>query len=176
MSKYVKQLVTEDIRKRLTGVSDAVLVNVIGLNTHTTFLLRRKLREKNLSLLVVKNSLAKRATEGTSLAPAFKGVDGSIALIWGATDFVQLAKDIVEIQKDPLFEKLEARGGVMDREQLTADRIEDISKWPNRTEQLSILLGQILSPGAQLMSQLLAAGGALASQIKKKSEGEETNS
>jgi len=178
MSKYVKQLVTEDIRKRLTGVSDAVLVNVIGLNTHTTFLLRRKLREKNLSLLVVKTSLAKRATEGTSLAPAFKGVEGSLALIWGATDFVQLAKDIVEIQKDPLFEKLEARGGVMDREQLTADRIEDISKWPNRTEQLSILLGQILSPGAQLLSQLLAAGGALASQIQKKSEGEseETNS
>ena len=48
-----------------------------------------------------------------------------------------------------------------------------VSKWPSRQEQLSILFGQILSPGAKLSSQLLGAGAKLASQIKKKSEGEE---
>ena len=48
-----------------------------------------------------------------------------------------------------------------------------VSKWPSRQEQLSILVGQILSPGAKLSGQLLGAGGKLASQIKKKSEGEE---
>ena len=37
-------------------------------------------------------------------------------------------------------------------------------------EQLSILSGQILSPGATLSAQLLSAGSKLASQIKKKSE------
>lgn len=60
MSKYVKQLVTDEIRSRLTGVQDALVVNVIGLNTAKTYLLRRKLRDKNISLLVVKNSLARR--------------------------------------------------------------------------------------------------------------------
>ena len=44
--------------------------------------------------------------------------------------------------------------------------------WPSRTEQLSILVGQILSPGATLSGQLLGPGGKLASQIKKKSEEE----
>ena len=39
-----------------------------------------------------------------------------------------------------------------------------------RQEQLSLLVGQILSPGATLSAQLLSAGGKLASQIKKKSE------
>lgn len=173
MSKQVKQLVANDIRKRLNGVQDAVLVNVIGLDTAKTFALRKKLREKNISLLVVKNSLARMATEGTSLAPAFNGVEGTLALVWGATDFVSLAKELVELQKDPQFEKFETRGGVMDREQLTPARVQEISKWPSRTEQLSILLGQILSPGAQLLSQLTAPGGALMSQLKKKSEGDE---
>jgi ribosomal protein L10 len=64
----------------------------------------------------------------------------------------------------------------MDREKLTPDRVTDISKWPSRAEQLSLLLGQILAPGANLLSQLASPGGALASQIKQKGEGEESSS
>ena len=61
----------------------------------------------------------------------------------------------------------------MDGEQLTAPQVEQVSKWPSRTEQLSILLGQILSPGAMLASQLNSVGGALASQIEQKAGDEE---
>jgi hypothetical protein len=61
----------------------------------------------------------------------------------------------------------------MDGERLTAEKVKEISKWPNRLEQLSILSGQILSAGANLSAALLGPGGALASQIKKKGEGEE---
>ena len=59
----------------------------------------------------------------------------------------------------------------MDGERLTAPQVEQVSKWPSRTEQLSILLGQILSPGAMLASQLNSVGGALASQIEQKGKG-----
>ncbi len=41
------------------------------------------------------------------------------------------------------------------------------------TEQLSLLLGQILSVGSRLNSQLIAIGGALASQIAEKAKGGE---
>jgi hypothetical protein len=71
------------------------------------------------------------------------------------------------------FAKFQTRGGVMDGDRLTAEKVKEISKWPNRQQQLAILLGQILSPGAKLLSQINAPGGALASQIKKKSEGED---
>lgn len=172
MSKYVKNLVSDEVRKRLQGVQDALVVNVIGLPTDKTYSLRKRLREKNISLLVVKGSLVKRATEGTSLAPAFEGNAGSMAVCWGSTDFIELSKEIISIQKDTQYEKFELRGGVMDREQLTADRVKDISKWPSRLEQLSILMGQVLSPGAALLSQLSSPGGALASQIKQKGDEE----
>ncbi len=172
MSKYVKQLVTNDIRKRLEGVDDAVLVNVVGIEANDTVLLRRQLREKSIELLVVRNSLAKRATEGTPLAPAFEGVEGTLAVVWGGEDFISLVKEVSRLDKSREFEKFQARGGVMDGEQLTADRVREISKWPNRQEQLSILSGQILSPGAQLVSQILSPGGALASQIEQKAKEE----
>jgi ribosomal protein L10 len=172
MSKLLKSKIADDYRQRLAGVSDALLVNVIGLNSGSTFNLRKELRSKNIQLLVVKSSLAKRATEGTGLASAFEGDQGSLAVVWGADDFVSLAKEIVEIQKKPEFEKCQARGGVMDGEKLTAEKVKEISKWPNRVGQIGLLLGQILSPGAQLLSQLGSPGGALASQIEKKSKEE----
>jgi large subunit ribosomal protein L10 len=172
MSKLLKNKIADDYRKRLAGVSDALLVNVIGLDSGNTYNLRKELRSRNIQLLVVKSSLAKRATEGTSLAKAFEEGDGSLAVVWGADDFVSLAKEIVELQKKPEFEKCQSRGGVMDGEKLTPEKVKEISKWPNRTGQISILLGQILSPGAQLLSQFGSPGGALASQIEKKSKEE----
>jgi len=173
MSKQLKSMIASDIRKRLEGVNDALLVNVIGLNSANTFALRKELRSKNLHLLVIKNSLAKRATEGLPLATAFDGSEGSLAVVWGGEDFVSLAKEMTELHRKPEFEKCTAKGGVMDGEKLTAEKVADVSKWPNRVGQISIVLGQILSPGSKLLSQIGGPGGKLLSQIKKKSEGEE---
>ena len=170
MSKYVKELISRDISQRLDGVEDALLVNVVGIDANQTVVLRRELRSKDIKLMVVKNSMARRATEGTPLAPAFEGVEGMLALVWGGEDFISLVKEVSALDKSSDYERFEARGGVMDGEHLTADRVREISKWPNRVEQLSILSGQILSPGAQLVSQLIGPGGALASQIEKKAE------
>jgi ribosomal protein L10 len=173
MSKYVKDLITKDLSHRLEGVDDALLVNVVGMDANRTVVLRRQLREKDIHLLVVKNSLAKRATEGTPLAAAFDGAEGTLAMVWGGEDFISLTKEICELDAGPDFPEFETRGGVMDGEHLTPEKVKQISKWPNRQEQLSLLVGQILSPGANLSSQLLGPGRSLASQIKQKAEGDE---
>jgi large subunit ribosomal protein L10 len=94
-----------------------------------------------------------------------------MALVWGAEDFVSLAKEMVEIYKKPDYEKMKAIGGVMDGDRLTAEKVEEVSKWPNRVGQLSILLGQILSPGSTLLGQLAGPGGSLGSQVQQIAEG-----
>ena len=119
---------------------------------------------------MVKNSLARRATEGTRLASAFDVAGGTMALIWGGEDIISLAKEVINIAEDKNFEPFSPKGGVMDGQPLAAEQVKAVSKWPSRLEQLSILSGQILSPGAKLSSQLIGVGGKLASQIKKKSE------
>jgi ribosomal protein L10 len=170
MSKHVKDLVAKDFARRLAGVGDALLVNVVGLDANKTVVLRRQLRQKNIHLLMVKNSLARRATEGTPLAAAFEGVEGTLAMVWGAEDFIALAKEITRLDASDDYPEFKTRGGVLDGEHLTPERVKQISKWPSRQEQLSLLLGQILSPGANLVAQLLGPGSALASQIKEKAE------
>ena len=172
MSKYLKKLVSGYLSDRLKGVEEALLVNVVGLSANQTVVLRRQLRDKNIQLMVVKNSMAKRATEGTPLGHAFEEAEGALAIIWGHEDIVSLAKEVDRYSRDADFTGFRARGGVMDGETLTAERVREISSWPSREEQLSILVGQILSPGAELSAQLIGPGGALASQVEQKSKEE----
>jgi large subunit ribosomal protein L10 len=173
MSKYVKDLMTDHLRQKLEGVEEALLVNMVGLDANSNTRLRAALASKDINVMVVKNSLARRATEGTSLAAMFQGLDGTAAVCWGAEDIVALAKEVIRISKDDGYEAFSARGGVLDGEALTAEEVEAVSKWPSREEQLSILMGQVLSPGATLSGQLLAGGAKLASQIEQLAEKDE---
>jgi large subunit ribosomal protein L10 len=169
MSKLVKNLMIDDLRNRLKGVSDCLLVNVIGLNSEKTSKLRSELRKKNIRLQVIKNSMARRATEGTPLAPAFEGAEGTLAVVWGGEDVVSLAKVVMRLAEDKAFQGLEARGGAIEGARVPGAQVKVISTWPSRGEQLSILVGQILGPGATLAAQL-NQGGTLLSQIKQRVE------
>ena len=167
MSKFVKDLVTDHLKKRLENVNELLVVNIVGMNANSNGALRRTLREKGMEIMVVKNSLARRATEGTALAPAFEGSKGTTALVWGTVDIVSLAKEVVRLAGDKQYAPFQPKGGVMDGAPLSADEVAKVSKWPTREEQISLLMGQILGPGARLASQLTSVGGALASQIKQ---------
>lgn len=174
MSKYVKDLVTRDIKRRLEGVDDAVLVSCVGMDANTTNELRGELDKRDIHLLVVKNSLARRAAEGTQLAAAFEGASGQVGVCWGSTDFVSLVKEVVQLDKDSeKYESFVADGGVMDGERLDADGLKAVSKWPSRQEQISMLVGQVLAPGAQLSAAMLGPGKMLNSQIKQVGEEED---
>ena len=168
MSKFVKNLIVDQIKKELAEVEDCVLVNVIGLDAGESGQLRDRVHEKNITIRVVKKSMAIRATEGTSLAPAFDGVGGSVAVCWGGEDFVSMVKELVDIDKDEdNFEAFATCGGVLDGEALTPAAVAEISKWPTREEVLSTLVGQLLGPGATLAAQLGGPGGTLAGQISE---------
>jgi len=95
---------------------------------------------------------------------------GTAAVCWGSEDIVSLAKEVSRLAKDEQYEAFQPRGGVMDGERLTPDQVAEVSQWPSRQEQICLLLGQTLSPAAELVSQLTAPASALASQIAQKAE------
>jgi large subunit ribosomal protein L10 len=173
MSKYVKQLLADHLKKQWQGVEAAVLVNVSGMNPQASMKLRRELRGKNMHLLMVKNSLARLASADTPLAAAFGDLNSPTAVVWGGEDIVSVAKEVVRLAGIEAYAPFGALGGVLEGERLSGDDVIKVAKWPNRREQLSLLVGQILAPGANLSSQLLGPGRKLASQVKTKSEGAE---
>ncbi len=170
MSKRIKNMLIEDIRSRLNGVNDVILVSLGQLDAIKTTELRRTLRQKNIHLQLIKNSLARQATLDTTLAPAFTETTGMLAMAWGGEDVVDLAKELDRIVKLKEFECIEFRGGALDGGRLAAEDVKAVAKWPSRTEQLSILSGQISSVGSMLSSQLISAGSAIAGQLKTRVE------
>lgn len=174
MSKLVKNLQIEDVKKKLTGVNDALLVSVMGMDAIKNQNLRAKLRSKNIQLVVVKNSLARRAVEGTPLAAAFEQAEGSLAVVWGGTDIVALAKEVTALADDKAMAPFEARGGVVDGQRIGPAQVKEVSQWPTREEVLAKIAGQILGPGARLAALLLGPGGTVAGQIKSIADKEES--
>ncbi len=166
MSKFVKDLMTDDLRSRWNGVEEALVVNVVGMEADASVALRKRLREKQMHLIVVKKSLALRATEGTALAAAFEGADGAMALVWGGDDIVSLAKEVTKIAEDDKFKPFEAKGGVLDGAHLSPDEVKQVSKWPSRTELISIVAGQVMSVPSQIASQLTGPATDIAAQVK----------
>jgi large subunit ribosomal protein L10 len=61
----------------------------------------------------------------------------------------------------------------MDGEAMDAEQVKKVAKWPNRQEQIAMLLGQILSPGSTLSGQLVGPARKIAGQVKKMVEDRE---
>jgi large subunit ribosomal protein L10 len=165
MSKLVKNLLVDDLKGRLNGVNELIVVSLGRLDGTKTTQLRQALRKKKIHLQLIKNSLARRATLDTPLAPAFGKTEGMLAIAWGGEDVVDLAKELDRVAGIKDYEGFELRGGALDGSNLNASDVKNVAKWPTRAEQLSILSGQISSMGALLSGQILGAGGTLAGQI-----------
>ena len=170
MSKLIKNMLTDDLKTRLADVGEAIVVSLGTLDAQRTTELRHALRKKNIHLQMVKNSLARRATAGTPLAPAFEKMEGMLAVAWGGEDVVDLAKELDRLSGVKEFQGFECRGGALDGARLGADDVKQVAKWPTRGEQLSILSGQIISLASTLAGQIVSAGGTLAGQIQSRVE------
>lgn len=170
MSKLIKNMLVDDLKTRLGGVGDLIVVSLGRLDAQKTTRLRQTLRKKKIQLQLVKNSLARMATAGTPLAPAFEQTEGMLAIAWGGEDVVDLAKELDRLAGVKDFEGFECRGGALDGARLDAGDVKKVAKWPTRSEQLSLLSGQISSLAGTLAGQILSAGGGLASQIASRVE------
>ncbi len=168
MSKKVKNLITRELQQRLDGVESLGVINPRGINATRTNQFRRKLHENKLRMMVVKNTLARRAVESIAESK-LKGfdalLDGPSALIYGEASISQLARLILEEKKDN--DKLELRGIFFDGEVYAGDAgVEQVSKLPTREEAIANVLSALLGPGRTLGAALKGPGGTLGAVLK----------
>jgi large subunit ribosomal protein L10 len=177
MSKQVKEMVMDELRSRLNGARDLLVVDVSRMDALSTNKLRLSLRQKQISMLTIRNSLAKRVLDdaGAALEPV---LEGPSTLVWGGQDVVALSKEIAAWADK--IEHFNIKGGVVEGGGLDSEGVKRLSKSPSREELLSKIAGAILGPGSQLAAALLGPGAMLASQIKslaeKEGEGAEASS
>ena len=170
MSKYVKGMLIDAVADRLGDATDLLVVDVSTVDAVTCNTWRLALADKDIHALTVKNSLARRALERKGVSGLDPVLEGPSTLVYGGEDIVALSKEITKWAKE--IDKLSIKGGTVDGQTLDEAGVQTLSKSPSREELLSIISGQILSPGANLVAALLGPGAALASQIKQIADGE----
>ena len=165
MSKQVKDLITKELSARLKDVDGVAVINPRGINATKNNGIRRRLHAKGLRMMVVKNTLARRATEDTKLEGFDRLLDGPSAVIYGNASLPTIARVVLDEKKAD--EKLELRGVFFDGEVYVGDKgVEQVSKLPTREEAIGQLVAALLGPGRKLAAALKGPGGTLGAVLK----------
>lgn len=139
MNLEKKKEITDELREKFSRSEIVILTDYKGLNVAAVTELRRKLREADVDFKVVKNTLLRRAAEGTAAEPLTDSFTGPSAVAMSYKDPVAPAKVLTEFAKDN--GKLEIRAAAMSGQLLSAADIKALSSLPSR----EALLGQVLS-------------------------------
>jgi large subunit ribosomal protein L10 len=164
MSKFVKDLITKELRSRYSQTDNAIWVEMIGIDGITTNQFRRELREKKLRLEVVRTALLRRAVGDGPLSRLADKLDGPAALITGGDSAVEAAKFLD--QWLPRLKGMRLRGALLEGEFLDEAAVAGLSKMPTKRDMQARLAGCIRSPGANLASAMLAGGRNIAGCLK----------
>ncbi|OIO70550.1 MAG: 50S ribosomal protein L10 [Zetaproteobacteria bacterium CG12_big_fil_rev_8_21_14_0_65_55_1124] len=143
MNRQDKQNVVETLHTAWLEANTGVVTHYRGLTVAQMGSLRRDLRSAKVHMQVVKNTLARRAAEGTGFTAAEEFFSGPTAIAYG-NDPVALAKALSDFAKKN--EALKILGGVLDGKRLGEADVKALASLPSREVLLSRLLGSMQAP------------------------------
>ena len=152
MNREEKQQAVTQLSDTLKDVSLVVATDYRGLTVEEITQLRNELRSVSSEYKVVKNTLLKRATEGTPIEPLHEHLTGPTAILVSPEDPVGPVKVLVKYLKD--YSALSIKGGVLEGKALSADETKELSTLPGRQELLSKVLSLCVSPHVGLLNTL----------------------
>jgi large subunit ribosomal protein L10 len=157
LNREDKQAVVAEISAKVAKAQTIVLAEYRGIAVGDLTKLRAKAREQKVYLRVLKNTLARRAVEGTAFAGLAEQMTGP--LIYGISeDAVAAAKVVNDFAKSN--DKLVIRSGAFEGKMLDKAEVQALANIPSREELLAKLLGVMQAP----VSGFARALAALAAQ------------
>ncbi len=146
-----KQAVVADLSEKLVNAQAIVVAEYRGLTVVNMTVLRAKARANGVYLRVLKNTLVRRAVEGTSFAGLADQLVGP--LVYGiSTDPVSAAKVLSEFAKTN--DKLVIKAGAMPNFVMSAKDVANLANMPSRDELLAKLMGTMQAPIGQFVRTL----------------------
>jgi large subunit ribosomal protein L10 len=132
------------IKEDLAAADAVWVVDYRGLSVKQAEELRARIREQGAALKVYKNSFTERALADLEFPSLGTVLEGPSAFVFVSGDPVASAKTIKTFAKEN--ESLEVKGGLLNREVVTADQIRAIADLPSREELIARIIGSIRSP------------------------------
>lgn len=167
----LKQPIVQAIADDVKDAASVVLVDYRGLTVAQDTELRKQLREAGIVYKVCKNTMMKRAFEGTEFAALDEHLEGPSAIAVSKDDATAPARILCKFAKDA--KALELKAGVVEGTFYDNAGLTELSKIPSREELLSKLLGSLQSPItnlARVLNQIAEQGGAEGCQAAASAE------
>ena len=149
-----KEQELQDLTAAFKGADTAILVDYKGLNVPAVTELRRQIRGVKGTYKVVKNTLAIRASKGTSFEALETMFEGTTAIAYTGDDAVALAKVLTTFMKGA--PTLSIKGAVVQGRAIKPAEVTDLASLPGRPELYSKLLFLLQAPMQQFVSVLAA--------------------
>ena len=159
----LKQPIVAAIAEDVKDAASVVLVDYRGLTVAEDTELRKQLREAGIIYKVCKNTMMKRAFEGTDFAGLNEYLEGPSAIAISKDDATAPARIICNFAKTA--EKLEVKAGVVEGKVYDLAGVKELSQIPSREVLLSRLLGSMQSPitnFARVIKQIAEKDGEVA--------------
>ena len=166
-----KQKKAEQVAKlagELQSSSSAIIGTFAKLTVAQDFALRKTVRDAGGKYKVLKNKLAERASKGTQLEEALRGLKGVSSVAYTSGDPVALTKAISTwVGENAEFTfKL----GIVDGRVINVEEIKQLASMPGKSELFAKLLFLINSPAQRLATVINATGRDLAVVINQAAE------
>ena len=173
MKKEEKTEVIDSLVQQLADNSHIYLTDVASLTAEKTSQLRRLCFKKNIKMLVVKNSLLKKAmerSEGKDYQPLFGSLKGSTAIMFSevGSDPAKLIKEFRVKNDKPVLKA----AFVEECAYIGDNQLEVLASIKSKNELIGDIVGLLQSPAKNVISALKSSGGKLAGIVKTLSEKE----
>jgi large subunit ribosomal protein L10 len=158
-----KQQIVAEVNEVAASALSAVIADYRGLTVAEMTEMRVKARESGVYLRVVRNTLAKRAVEGTEYECLNEAFVGPTLLAFSQEDPGAAARLIKEYAKD--YAELEVKALSIGGALLGADQIDRVAKLPTLDEARSMLMSVMQAPVVKLARSLNEVPGKLVRTI-----------
>ena len=139
-----KQIIIDEIKDKFERAESAVVIDYMGITVAEADEMRKKLREAEVDYTVYKNTLVKRAIEGTKYEALGEILEGPSGFAFSYDDATAPARVLNDARK--AYKKMEFKGGIIEGEYYDKENIEKIAAIPSRDTLISKFMGSIQSP------------------------------
>lgn len=167
LTRGQKEEQVAELHEKFARATSVVVAEYRGLSVQASEKLRKQFRAEGAGQYeyrVTKNSLLRRAAEGSDVAAVIDHFKGPTAVAISYGDPVRMAKILVDYAKQN--EIFQIRGGVLDGKAIQKADIATLATLPSLDQLRGTLVGLLQAPAQQLVRLLAAPGAQLARVVE----------